>query len=68
MDTVSEGKIIVDGREISSYKEKDMTLYQKMMLVVFQFYNLVKACLFKYQCNVENYKITILMKLQILSD
>ena len=27
MDTVSEGKIIVDGREISSYKEKDMTLY-----------------------------------------
>ena len=43
MDTVSEGKIIVDGREISSYKEKDMTLYRRYDVgFVFQFYNLVQ--------------------------
>ena len=42
MDTVSEGKIIVDGREISSYKEKDMTLYRRYDVgFVFQFYNLM---------------------------
>ena len=42
MDTVSEGRIIVDGREISSYKEKDMTLYRRYDVgFVFQFYNLV---------------------------
>ena len=35
MDTVSEGRIIVDGREISSYKEKDMTLIEDMMLDLF---------------------------------
>lgn len=43
MDTVSEGKIIVDGREISSYKENDMTLYRRYDVgFVFQFYNLVQ--------------------------
>lgn len=43
MDTVSEGKIIVDDREISSYKEKDMTLYRRYDVgFVFQFYNLVQ--------------------------
>lgn len=43
MDTVSEGKIIVDSREISSYKEKDMTLYRRYDVgFVFQFYNLVQ--------------------------
>lgn len=43
MDTVSEGKIIVDGHEISSYKEKDMTLYRRYDVgFVFQFYNLVQ--------------------------
>lgn len=43
MDTVSEGKIIVDGREISSYKEKGMTLYRRYDVgFVFQFYNLVQ--------------------------
>ena len=43
MDTVSEGKIIVDGSEISSYKEKDMTLYRRYDVgFVFQFYNLVQ--------------------------
>lgn len=43
MDTVSEGKIIVDGKEISSYEEKDMTLYRRYDVgFVFQFYNLVQ--------------------------
>ena len=43
MDTVSEGKIIVDGRETSSYKEKDMTLSRRYDVgFVFQFYNLVQ--------------------------
>lgn len=43
MDTVSEGKIIVDGREISSYKDNDMTLYRRYDVgFVFQFYNLVQ--------------------------
>ena len=43
MDTVSEGRIIVDGREISSYKEKDMTLYRRYDVgFVFQFYNLMQ--------------------------
>ena len=38
-----KGKIIVDGREISSYKEKDMTLYRRYDVgFVFQFYNLVQ--------------------------
>ena len=42
MDTVSEGRIVVDGREISSYKEKDMTLYRRYDVgFVFQFYNLM---------------------------
>ena len=42
MDTVSEGRIVVDGREISSYKEKDITLYRRYDVgFVFQFYNLV---------------------------
>ena len=43
MDTVSEGRIVVDRREISSYKEKDMTLYRRYDVgFVFQFYNLVQ--------------------------
>ena len=43
MDTVSEGRIVVDGCEISSYKEKDMTLYRRYDVgFVFQFYNLVQ--------------------------
>ena len=43
MDTVSEGRILVDGHEISSYKEKDMTLYRRYDVgFVFQFYNLVQ--------------------------
>lgn len=43
MDTVSEGKIIVDGKEISSYSDKEMTYYRRYDVgFVFQFYNLVQ--------------------------
>lgn len=43
MDSVSEGKIIVDGNEISRYNEKEMTYYRRYDVgFVFQFYNLVQ--------------------------
>lgn len=43
MDTVSEGTIIVDGKEISSYSDKEMTFYRRYDVgFVFQFYNLIQ--------------------------
>lgn len=43
MDTVSEGKIIVDSKEISSYSDKEMTFYRRYDVgFVFQFYNLIQ--------------------------
>lgn len=43
MDTITSGKIIVDGNEISSYGERDLTLYRRYDVgFVFQFYNLVQ--------------------------
>ena len=43
MDTVSDGKIIVNQKEISSYNDKEMTLYRRYDVgFVFQFYNLVQ--------------------------
>ena len=43
MDSVSEGKIIVDGNEISRYNEREMTYYRRYDVgFVFQFYNLVQ--------------------------
>ncbi len=43
MDSVTEGKIIVDGNEISRYNEKEMTYYRRYDVgFVFQFYNLVQ--------------------------
>lgn len=43
MDTVSEGKIIVDNKEISSYSDKEMTFYRRYDVgFVFQFYNLIQ--------------------------
>lgn len=42
MDTLDEGKIIVDGRDISNYSEKMLTEYRRYEIgFVFQFYNLV---------------------------
>lgn len=43
MDTVTSGKIIVDGNEISSYNDKQMTQYRRNDVgFVFQFYNLIQ--------------------------
>lgn len=43
MDSCDEGKIFVDGREISGLSSKQLTLYRRHEVgVVFQFYNLVQ--------------------------
>ena len=43
MDTITSGKIYVDDKEISSYNDKEMTLYRRYDVgFVFQFYNLVQ--------------------------
>lgn len=43
MDSCDEGKIFVDGREISGLSSKRLTLYRRHEVgVVFQFYNLVQ--------------------------
>ena len=43
MDTITSGNIYVDGKEISSYNDKEMTLYRRYDVgFVFQFYNLVQ--------------------------
>ena len=43
MDKVTEGQIIVDGKEISQYNDKELTLYRRYDVgFVFQFYNLVQ--------------------------
>ncbi len=42
MDTLSEGKVFLDGNEISSYSKKKLTEYRRYDIgFVFQFYNLV---------------------------
>ena len=42
MDTLSEGSVILDGKEISSYNQKQLTTYRRYDIgFVFQFYNLV---------------------------
>lgn len=43
MDTASEGHILVDGIDISTYTDKQLTLYRRYDVgFVFQFYNLVQ--------------------------
>ena len=43
MDTLTEGRVIIDGNEISSYKKKELTAYRRYDVgFVFQFYNLVQ--------------------------
>lgn len=43
MDTLSEGKVVLDGNEISSYNKKQLTDYRRYDIgFVFQFYNLVQ--------------------------
>ena len=42
MDTASEGKVIVDGQDITSYSQKQLTAYRRDDIgFVFQFYNLI---------------------------
>lgn len=42
MDTMSEGKVWLDGKEISIYNEKQLTAYRRYDIgFVFQFYNLI---------------------------
>ncbi len=43
MDTLTEGKVFLDGREISAYGRKQLTGYRRYDVgFVFQFYNLVQ--------------------------
>ncbi|MBE6929834.1 MAG: ABC transporter ATP-binding protein [Ruminococcaceae bacterium] len=42
MDTLTEGKVILDGAEVSAFDEKQLTTYRRHDIgFVFQFYNLV---------------------------
>lgn len=43
MDTCDEGKILLDGSEVSAYSQKQLTQYRRFDVgFVFQFYNLVQ--------------------------
>jgi putative ABC transport system ATP-binding protein len=43
MDTASEGSVIIDGKDITAYKERELTTYRRYEVgFVFQFYNLVQ--------------------------
>ncbi|WP_302718023.1 ABC transporter ATP-binding protein [uncultured Senegalimassilia sp.] len=43
MDTCTSGSIVLDGREISTFNEKQLTQYRRLDIgFVFQFYNLVQ--------------------------
>ena len=43
MDSLTSGRVILDGVEISNYKEKELTSYRRHEIgFVFQFYNLVQ--------------------------
>lgn len=43
MDTLTSGKVWLDGREISKYTQKELTTYRRYDIgFVFQFYNLVQ--------------------------
>ena len=42
MDTASEGRVIVDGQDITAYSQKQLTAYRRDDIgFVFQFYNLI---------------------------
>lgn len=42
MDTLTSGKVLLDGRDISALKDKDMSTYRRLDIgFVFQFYNLI---------------------------
>ena len=42
MDTLTSGRVLLDGRDISSLKDKEMATYRRLDIgFVFQFYNLI---------------------------
>ena len=42
MDNLTSGKVIVDGKDITNYNNKDLVLYRRHNIgFVFQFYNLI---------------------------
>ena len=42
MDTLTSGKVLLDGRDISTMKDKEMATYRRLDIgFVFQFYNLI---------------------------
>ena len=44
MDTCDEGRIILDGRVVSDFSQKELTAYRRYDVgFVFQFYNLVRC-------------------------
>lgn len=43
MDSLSEGSVFLDGKEISAYNKRQLTEYRRYDIgFVFQFYNLVQ--------------------------
>lgn len=43
MDTLTEGRVLLDGREISTLSDKELTTYRRYDIgFVFQFYNLIQ--------------------------
>ena len=43
MDTLTEGRVLLDGREISGLSSKELTSYRRYDIgFVFQFYNLIQ--------------------------
>ncbi len=43
MDTLSEGRVLLDGKEISTYDQHDLTSFRRYDIgFVFQFYNLIQ--------------------------
>lgn len=43
MDTLTDGKVLLDGQEVSKYNKKQLTAYRRYDIgFVFQFYNLVQ--------------------------
>ena len=43
MDSATSGKVIIDGKDISKFKPKELTKYRREDIgFVFQFYNLVQ--------------------------
>ena len=43
MDTLSDGNVILDGKDISKYSQKELTDYRRHDIgFIFQFYNLIQ--------------------------